>query len=114
MHRFMASAAWDEKAILRAARDHLLPQVERHAPIGAWVVDDTGMPKRGRHSVGVAPADRAGLGRAAGRPAGRRRRVCPGENALAASLDGCGVRPSRRPLAPCSSTSAVLFSEEGV
>ena len=29
-------------------------QLERHAPVAAWVVDDTGIPKKGRHSVGVA------------------------------------------------------------
>src|SRR6266850_806110 len=27
---------------------------DRHGPLAAWVVDDTGMPKKGRHSVGVA------------------------------------------------------------
>ena len=28
--------------------------VDRHGPVAAWVVDDTGIPKKGRHSVGVA------------------------------------------------------------
>jgi len=54
MHHFVASAPWDEQEVLRAARDHALAPLERHAPIAAWVVDDTGMPKKGRHSVGVA------------------------------------------------------------
>ena len=31
-----------------------LAPLERHAPVGAWVIDDTGMPKKGRKSVGVA------------------------------------------------------------
>jgi SRSO17 transposase len=54
MHHFVASAPWDEQEVLRAARDHALAPLERHAPVAAWVVDDTGMPKKGRHSVGVA------------------------------------------------------------
>jgi len=54
MHHFVANAAWDAPAVLRVARDYALAQLERHAPVGAWVVDDTGMPKKGRHSVGVA------------------------------------------------------------
>ena len=54
MHHFIANAAWDDAAVLRAARDTLLAALERHGPLAAWVVDDTGMPKKGRHSVGVA------------------------------------------------------------
>ena len=54
MHHFVASAPWDEVALLRVARDHALEQLERHGPVGAWVVDDTAYPKKGRHSVGVA------------------------------------------------------------
>ena len=54
MHHFVAKAAWDAQAVLRVARDYALAQLERHAPVAAWVVDDTGMPKKGQHSVGVA------------------------------------------------------------
>jgi len=54
MHHFVASAPWDEAELLRVARDYALAQLERHGPVGAWVVDDTAYPKKGRHSVGVA------------------------------------------------------------
>jgi len=54
MHHFVANAAWDDGAVLRAARETVLAALERHGPLAAWVVDDTGMPKKGRHSVGVA------------------------------------------------------------
>jgi SRSO17 transposase len=54
MHHFVANAPWDDDVVLAVARDYALAQLERHAPIGAWVVDDTGIPKKGRHSVGVA------------------------------------------------------------
>lgn len=53
MHHFVANAGWDEKELLRVARDYVLEPLERHAPVGAWVIDDTGMPKKGTHSVGV-------------------------------------------------------------
>jgi SRSO17 transposase len=54
MHHFVSAAPWDDDALLAVARDHALAQLERHAPIAAWVIDDTGIPKKGNHSVGVA------------------------------------------------------------
>jgi SRSO17 transposase len=32
----------------------VLPEIERHGPIEAWIIDDTGIPKKERHSVGVS------------------------------------------------------------
>lgn len=54
MNHFAAQAPWDEAKLLAVARDWALTQMERHGPVEAWVVDDTGIPKKGKHSVGVA------------------------------------------------------------
>lgn len=54
MHHFIANASWDDAAVLRVARETVLAALERHGPVAAWVVDDTGIPKKGSHSVGVA------------------------------------------------------------
>jgi SRSO17 transposase len=32
----------------------VLPAIERHGPIEAWIIDDSGFPEKGEHSVGVA------------------------------------------------------------
>src|SRR3954466_4308560 len=54
MHHVVAKAPWDDAALLAAVRGQVLPALERHGPIGYWIVDDSGMPKQGQHSVGVA------------------------------------------------------------
>lgn len=54
LHHFVAKAPWDEAGLLAAMRDYVLPKMEQRAPVRAWIIDDTGIPKKGRHSVGVA------------------------------------------------------------
>jgi SRSO17 transposase len=54
MHHFVANAPWEEAAVLGVSRELVLAAMERHGPVVAWVVDDTGFPKKGTHSVGVA------------------------------------------------------------
>ena len=54
MHHFVAAAPWDAAAVLRVAREWVLGPMARHGRVAAWIVDDTGFPKKGRHSVGVA------------------------------------------------------------
>jgi SRSO17 transposase len=54
MHHFVAKAPWRDDAVLASVRDWALPTIEARGAIRAWIVDDTGFPKKGRHSVGVA------------------------------------------------------------
>src|SRR4051812_24239641 len=54
LHHFVAKAAWDDTALLRAVRDHALPAMLERGPIRAWLVDDTGLAEKGKLSVGVA------------------------------------------------------------
>jgi SRSO17 transposase len=51
---FVGNAAWSDEKVLAKVREMVLPEIERHGPIEAWIIDDTGFPKKGEHSVGVA------------------------------------------------------------
>jgi SRSO17 transposase len=51
---FVGNSPWSDDAMLAKVRELALPAVERHGAIEAWIIDDTGFPKKGRHSVGVA------------------------------------------------------------
>src|SRR3954454_4028639 len=51
---FVGQAPWSDAVVLTKVRDLVLPAIERAGPIEAWIIDDTGCPKKGRHSVGVA------------------------------------------------------------
>jgi SRSO17 transposase len=51
---FVGEAPWSDEQVLGKVRDLVLPAIERHGPIEAWIIDDTGFAKKGRHSVGVA------------------------------------------------------------
>ncbi len=55
LHHFVADAAWSDDAVLAAVRDYVLEQVTpRVGKPEALLIDDTGFPKQGTHSVGVA------------------------------------------------------------
>jgi SRSO17 transposase len=54
LHHFVAKAEWSDEGVLAVVRAEVLPAITRRGAIRAWIVDDTGLPKKGKHSVGVA------------------------------------------------------------
>jgi SRSO17 transposase len=51
---FVGEGRWSDERVLAKVRQMVVPAIERHGPIEAWIIDDTGFPKKGKHSVGVA------------------------------------------------------------
>jgi len=49
MQQFLADSPWDPAAVVRAVAERVAPEVA----VDAWVLDDTGFVKDGRHSPGV-------------------------------------------------------------
>jgi SRSO17 transposase len=54
LHHVVADAPWSDEAVLAQVRSYALTAMRQQGPVQAWIVDDTGFPKKGRHSVGVA------------------------------------------------------------
>jgi hypothetical protein len=48
---FVGNAPWSDAAMLANVGELVLPAITRSGPIEAWIIDDTGFPKKGRHSV---------------------------------------------------------------
>lgn len=49
LQQFLADSPWDPEALVRACAERVAPQIG----VVAWVVDDTGIVKDGKHSPGV-------------------------------------------------------------
>jgi SRSO17 transposase len=49
MQQFLADSPWDPDLLVRECAERVVPQIG----VQAWIVDDTGIPKWGRHSPGV-------------------------------------------------------------
>src|SRR6266436_5115635 len=54
LHHLVADSPWSDEAMLRQVWSNVLPVMTSNGPVAGWVVDDTGFPKKGSHSVGVA------------------------------------------------------------
>src|SRR5881398_1799369 len=54
LHHLVADAPWNDEEMLAEVRRYVLPAMQKHGEVVAWIVDDTGFPKQGKHSVGVA------------------------------------------------------------
>src|SRR6201987_3068934 len=51
---FVGEGRWSDERVLAKVREMVLPAIERHGPIEAWIIDDPSFPKKATHSVGVA------------------------------------------------------------
>jgi SRSO17 transposase len=54
LHHLVADAPWNDEEMLAEVRRYVLPTMQKQGSVVAWIVDDTGFPKQGKHSVGVA------------------------------------------------------------
>ncbi len=63
LHHLVADAPWSDRILVDKVRRLALPAMEKQSPVVAWVVDDTGLPKKGIHSVGVIRQYRGQVGK---------------------------------------------------
>src|SRR3954467_1819439 len=106
---FVANAPWSNERVLSRIQELILPIIEGSGAIEAWIIDDTGFPKKGRHSVGVARQYCGQLGKrdncqVAVSPGLRRGRLCrwPIMRRACRSPGACICRWSGRPMPPAA------------
>jgi SRSO17 transposase len=62
LQQFIKDSPWEDEAVWHTIRREVAPHLE---PIEAWIVDETGWPKQGKHSVGVSHQYCGALGKQA-------------------------------------------------
>jgi len=50
---FLRLSPWDDRSVRREAARYVIETLEKQEPVTTWIIDDTGFPKQGKHSVGV-------------------------------------------------------------
>src|SRR4051812_49267378 len=97
LHHLVAKAARDDATLLAAVRAYALPAPLERGPVRAWIVDDTGLPRKGRLSRGGAPvlrpARQAGQLPGRGDPLRRERARQPARRVPPRPARGLGRRP---------------------
>lgn len=53
IQHFISNSDWSDSELRLAAARYAITEMARHSDISAWIIDDTGFLKQGKHSVGV-------------------------------------------------------------
>lgn len=50
---FLRDSPWSDREVRRESARHVVAALQEQEPVTTWIIDDTGFPKQGKHSVGV-------------------------------------------------------------
>lgn len=50
---FLRESPWSDRVVRRESARHVVSALETQEAVTTWIIDDTGFPKQGKHSVGV-------------------------------------------------------------
>lgn len=53
LHHMITDSPWSDHTLRRHGSNYALDEMRKREPVRAWIVDDTGFLKQGKHSVGV-------------------------------------------------------------
>src|SRR5271154_2718334 len=48
LHHLVAEAPWSDETMLQYVRGYVLASMGKQEPVMAWIIDDTGFPKKGK------------------------------------------------------------------